>query len=140
MFGILSKYFSNDMAIDLGTANTLTFVREQDQRDGTADAVGGNGPASAKRGERCHARKGDRHTREQRKPVAEEGLVPASENEGQHRQDAGAEDGEDAAEVGEEEEQHLGGLLRQAQDGRKIRLRPLMQCRLPVGFGPSSKI
>ena len=27
MFGILSKYFSNDMAIDLGTANTLIYVR-----------------------------------------------------------------------------------------------------------------
>src|SRR5512137_540909 len=27
MFGFLSKYFSNDLAIDLGTANTLVYVR-----------------------------------------------------------------------------------------------------------------
>ena len=27
MFGIFSKYFSNDLAIDLGTANTLIYVR-----------------------------------------------------------------------------------------------------------------
>ena len=27
MFGFLSKYFSNDLAIDLGTANTLIYVR-----------------------------------------------------------------------------------------------------------------
>ena len=29
MFGFLSKYFSNDLAIDLGTANTLIYVRGQ---------------------------------------------------------------------------------------------------------------
>jgi rod shape-determining protein MreB and related proteins len=27
MFGLLRKYFSNDLAIDLGTANTLIYVR-----------------------------------------------------------------------------------------------------------------
>ena len=27
MFGILNNYFSNDLAIDLGTANTLIYVR-----------------------------------------------------------------------------------------------------------------
>ena len=27
MFGFLSSYFSNDIAIDLGTANTLIYVR-----------------------------------------------------------------------------------------------------------------
>ena len=27
MFGFLSKYFSNDLAIDLGTANTLIYLR-----------------------------------------------------------------------------------------------------------------
>ena len=27
MFGLFSKYFSNDLAIDLGTANTLIYVR-----------------------------------------------------------------------------------------------------------------
>ena len=27
MFGFLSSYFSNDLAIDLGTANTLIYVR-----------------------------------------------------------------------------------------------------------------
>lgn len=27
MFGFLRGYFSNDMAIDLGTANTLIYVR-----------------------------------------------------------------------------------------------------------------
>ncbi|MEZ0316748.1 MAG: rod shape-determining protein, partial [Methylophilaceae bacterium] len=27
MFGILNSYFSNDLAIDLGTANTLIYVR-----------------------------------------------------------------------------------------------------------------
>ena len=26
MFGFLTKYFSNDLAIDLGTANTLIYV------------------------------------------------------------------------------------------------------------------
>jgi len=29
MFGFLSGYFSNDLAIDLGTANTLIYVRGQ---------------------------------------------------------------------------------------------------------------
>ena len=29
MFGFLSKYFSNDLAIDLGTANTLIYARSQ---------------------------------------------------------------------------------------------------------------
>ncbi len=29
MFGFLSKYFSNDLAIDLGTANTLIYARAQ---------------------------------------------------------------------------------------------------------------
>ncbi len=27
MFGLLNSYFSNDLAIDLGTANTLIYVR-----------------------------------------------------------------------------------------------------------------
>ena len=27
MFGFLNSYFSNDLAIDLGTANTLIYVR-----------------------------------------------------------------------------------------------------------------
>ena len=27
MFGVLRRYFSNDLAIDLGTANTLIYVR-----------------------------------------------------------------------------------------------------------------
>ena len=27
MFGFLNNYFSNDIAIDLGTANTLIYVR-----------------------------------------------------------------------------------------------------------------
>src|SRR5690606_33290078 len=27
MFGFLRKYFSNDLAVDLGTANTLIYVR-----------------------------------------------------------------------------------------------------------------
>ena len=27
MFGFLRNYFSNDLAIDLGTANTLIYVR-----------------------------------------------------------------------------------------------------------------
>ncbi|MCL4185594.1 MAG: rod shape-determining protein, partial [Burkholderiaceae bacterium] len=27
MFGFLRKYFSTDLAIDLGTANTLIYVR-----------------------------------------------------------------------------------------------------------------
>lgn len=29
MFGFLRSYFSNDLAIDLGTANTLIYVRSQ---------------------------------------------------------------------------------------------------------------
>ena len=29
MFGFLNGYFANDLAIDLGTANTLIWVREQ---------------------------------------------------------------------------------------------------------------
>ena len=30
MFGLLNSYFSNDLAIDLGTANTLIYVRGKD--------------------------------------------------------------------------------------------------------------
>ena len=29
MFGFLRSYFSNDLAIDLGTANTLIYVRDR---------------------------------------------------------------------------------------------------------------
>lgn len=29
MFGFLRSYFSNDLAIDLGTANTLIYVRDK---------------------------------------------------------------------------------------------------------------
>ncbi|MHB1607506.1 MAG: rod shape-determining protein, partial [Acidiferrobacter thiooxydans] len=29
MFGRLRSYFSNDLAIDLGTANTLIYVRDK---------------------------------------------------------------------------------------------------------------
>ena len=32
MFGFLRGYFSNDMAIDLGTANTLIYVRNHSGR------------------------------------------------------------------------------------------------------------
>ena len=29
MFGFFRSYFSNDMAIDLGTANTLIYIRDR---------------------------------------------------------------------------------------------------------------
>ena len=29
MFGFLTRYFSNDIAIDLGTANTLIYVKSK---------------------------------------------------------------------------------------------------------------
>ena len=29
MFGFLSRYFSNDLAIDLGTANTLIYAQDR---------------------------------------------------------------------------------------------------------------
>ncbi len=83
---------------------------EQDDRDPAAGAVGGNRPAAADRGQRGDAGEGDRHAGEQRQAIAQERPVGAGEDERQHRQDAGAEDGEDAAEIGEEEDQHQAGF------------------------------
>jgi len=52
MFGFLNNYFSNDIAIDLGTANTLIYVRGKgvvlDEPSVVAIRQDG-GPASKKR-------------------------------------------------------------------------------------------
>ena len=82
---------------------------QQRERDPAAIAVGGDRPAAADRGERGDPGEGQRHAAEQGQAVGQERAVAAREHERQHRQDARAEDGEDAAEIGEEDDAASGG-------------------------------
>ena len=77
---------------------------EQDQGDGPADAVGLDRPAAADGRQAGDGSEGDRHADQQRQPALDEGPVGAGEDEGQDRQDAGAEDRQHAAEISEEED------------------------------------
>ena len=68
--------------------------------------VGLHRPAAADRGQRGHDGEGHRHAEQHRQAALDEGLVGAGEDEGQHRQDARADDGQHAAEIGQDEQDH----------------------------------
>ena len=74
------------------------------------------------------AAKVDRHPDEQRQSAADEWLIRPREDERQHRQDARAEDGQHAAEVGEDEDGHLRAFFGvQAVPALNIIAMPFMQ-------------
>jgi hypothetical protein len=63
-------------------------------------------PAAAHRRQRGDGGKGQRHAQQHGQAVGAKGAVGAREHEGQHRQDARAQDGEHTTQVGDDEEQH----------------------------------
>ncbi len=74
-------------------------TRKEDQGGDTAELVGPYRPTSAHRRQAGNQSKRDRHTGKQRQTALAEGLIGAREHERQHRQDAGAENGEHPAEI-----------------------------------------
>ena len=81
---------------------------EEHERDEAAVLVRVHGPSTANGRERRDGGERHRHSREQRQATLGNGLLGAREDERQHRQDARADDGQDAAEVGEYEKCHCG--------------------------------
>ena len=79
---------------------------EQDQRRPAADFVGAHRPAAADRRERRDRGEGHRHSGEQGQGAAGKAAVGAREHERQHRQDAGADNGQHAAQIGKKDDQH----------------------------------
>ena len=69
--------------------------------------IGFNHPTSADGGQGGDQGEGQGHARQHRQSAADKRLVGAGKDEGQDRQDAGAGDGQDAAEIGQKQEQHL---------------------------------
>ena len=80
---------------------------KQHQRRPAADRIGADRPAAADRGEGRDDRERSGHSGQQRQSAAHEAAVGAREHERQHRQDARAEDGQDAAQIGEQDDQHF---------------------------------
>ena len=78
---------------------------EEDQRSPSPGVIGPYCPASADGRKGRDHRKGRGHSGQHRQGRATEATVGARENERQYRQDAWAEDGEDAAEIGEKDDQ-----------------------------------
>ena len=84
--------------------------REQDQRRPAAELVGANRPAAADRCKRRDNGEGRGHADEQRQGAADEAAVGAGEDERQHRQDARADNGQHAAQIGKKDDQHAESL------------------------------
>jgi hypothetical protein len=80
--------------------------RKEGDRGVAAILVDRDGPAAAERCQAGNGGKGRRHAEEQGQYAAQEGLAGASEHERQHRQDAGADDGQNAAQISQDEEDH----------------------------------
>ena len=91
---------------DLGEDERQAEQREQRQRRPAADRIGLDRPAAADRGQGGDERECRRHPDEHRQRTAHEAAAGAGEDEGQDRQDARAEDGQDSAQIGEQDEQH----------------------------------
>ncbi len=81
--------------------------REKHDRRDPPVLVGPDGPRAADGRKGRHSRERDRHPGKQRQAAPHERLVGSRKDEGEHRQDARAEDSQHAAEKGEDEEGHL---------------------------------
>ncbi len=79
---------------------------EQHKRRIAAILVGLHRPAATERRQRRNGREGRRHADKHRQRAAQKRLAGAREDERQHRQDAGADDGQHAPEISENEEDH----------------------------------
>ncbi len=79
---------------------------EQRNREPASILIGLRDPAAADRSKRRHERERQRHAGEQRQTAARERLVGPREHERQHRQNARAEDGECAAKIRKDNEEH----------------------------------
>lgn len=80
---------------------------EQRQRRPAPDFVRAHRPAAVDRRERRDGGEGQRHPAEQRQGAAHEAAVGPREDEGENWQDARADDGQDAAEIGEQDHQRV---------------------------------
>ena len=69
-------------------------------RDVASIFIGLHRPAAADRRQRRDDREGQAHAKQHRQAAAKERLVGAGEHERQHRQDAGAGDGQHPADIG----------------------------------------
>ena len=74
--------------------------------DQAAIFVGLHRPAAADGGERRHEGEGRGHAQQHRQAALDEGLVGPGEDEGQHRQDARADDRQHAADIRQDEQDH----------------------------------
>ena len=102
--------------------------RQQRQRGDAAVLVGLHRPAAADGRQRRHRGEGRRHADQHRQAAAEERPVGPREHERQHRQDARADDGQNAAEIGQQEQDHGRVLSRyQAAAGLNVSATPFMQ-------------
>jgi hypothetical protein len=79
---------------------------EKDEGGDAAELIGADDPASSDGGEAGYEREGEGHAGEKGKAGFEEGAVRTGEDERQDREDAGAEYGENAAQVGEKKQEH----------------------------------
>ena len=79
--------------------------RQERQGGPAADSVGAQRPSAADRGQRRHEREGAGHAREQRQGGSHEGPIGARENQRKHREDAGADNRQESAKIGEEGDQ-----------------------------------
>ena len=79
------------------------------KRDPATDLIGAHGPAAAEGRQGRHPGEGDRHADQQGQAVAHERPTGAGEDEGQDGQDTGADDGQGAGQIGEQEQDHEGG-------------------------------
>ena len=73
--------------------------RKENQSGDTAELIGSYRPASAHGRQAGNQGKRDRHTGKQRQTTLAEGLIGARKHKWQHRQDAGAENGEHPTEI-----------------------------------------
>ena len=78
--------------------------------------IGLHRPAAADRRQRRDHREGQAHAEQHRQAAVKEGLVGAGEDERQHRQDAGAGDGQHPADIG----QNKQSMRLSASGGRRL--------------------
>ena len=83
--------------------------RQQSEGRQPAQFVRLDGPTPGDRGQSRYGGKCRRHADEHRQPAAQEWLVRSGEHEGQHRENAGADNRQHAAQIGQQKQYHLRG-------------------------------
>ncbi len=86
--------------------------REQRQCNSAAVLIGLHRPSAGDGRQRGDRGKRHRHADEHRQAAPHEGAVGAREHERQHRQDAGADDRQHPAQIGEQEQDHRKSAVR----------------------------